>query len=64
LLHLEVSGSQAAGNARLAVVQPRLHFAENPWVNGLCGALSGPDEKPEKSRSYIKQPAAMLDKEY
>jgi len=50
-----MSGSQAAGNARLAVVQFSCGFSTGrPWVDGPpAGVPSGPDEMPDKEPGAI-----------
>ena len=58
-----MSGSQAAGNARLAAVQFGCDSTRRQWMGGaLAGVPSGPDEiADEGTRSYMPQPAVRLD---
>jgi hypothetical protein len=55
----KMSGSQAAGNARLAAVQFGCDSTSRQWVgDGPAGVPSGPDEfAEEETRSYMSQPA-------
>ena len=55
----KMSGSQAAGNARLAAVQFGCDSTSRQWMGGdPAGVPSGPDELAEEgTRSYMSQPA-------
>jgi hypothetical protein len=55
----KMSGSQAAGNARLAAVQFGYDSTSRQWMGGdPAGVPSGPDELAEEgTRSYMSQPA-------
>jgi hypothetical protein len=59
----KMSGSQAAGNARLAAVQFGCDSTGRQWMGGApAGVPSGPDEFAEEgTRSYMSQPAVRLD---
>ena len=59
----KLSGSQAAGNARLAAVQFGCDSTRRQWIGGgPAGVPSGPDELAEEgTRSYMSQPAVRLD---
>ena len=59
----KLSGSQAAGNARLAAVQFGRDSTRRQWMGGgPAGVPSGPDEFAEEgTRSYMSQPAVRLD---
>jgi hypothetical protein len=59
----KMSGSQAAGNARLAAVQFGCDSTSRQWMGGgPAGVPSGPDEFAEEgTRSYMSQPAVRLD---
>ena len=59
----KMSGSQAAGDARLAVVQFGCDSTRRQWIGGgPAGVSSGPDEFAEEgTRSYMSQPAVRLD---
>ena len=59
----KMSGSQAAGNARLAAVQFGCDSTRRQWIGGgPAGVPSGPDEfAVEGTWSYMSQPAVRLD---
>jgi len=59
----KMSGSQAAGNARLAAVQFGCDSTSRQWIGGgLAVVPSGRDEFAEEGTwSYMSQPAVRLD---